>query len=382
MRLLGMVCFALVALLGRATAENSVLRLHLPPPTKFETWAAEAAAPWSMYAAYPTLEGLDGFLVFLHQRFVAYDVPTLYLLMQQMWLVLSPVGSKGASRQATTALAFTLVQIALTVSRLRSVLKSGKWPRWFQHVWKALPESHRHGISTASFAWFQQVASWCKGDHGSSAVYIFFTHAATYIGKANTSRKPVRPGHQRYGLPERLVEHAVGLLFPRSRDGALPRYKILRNSFSSMAFLPLAVFQTESQALAMERALIVSLKPAANGADWAAILAKKRQGRLLNPRKVLRRRPPLHLRSVPEVHKSVWDQLRFSVQAETQLKAGQQQEVPLPKKPFGKLYSLWQDRIHATTGCHGPLPLFGEAWYSLFIAFIATRSPTVCFPHS
>ena len=83
-----------------------------------------------------------------------------------------------------------------------------------------------------------------------------------------------------------------------------------------MAFLPLAVFQAESQALAMERALIVSLKPAANGADWAAILAKKRQGRLLNPRKVLRRRPPLHLRAVPEVHKSVWDQLRFSVHAE------------------------------------------------------------------
>ena len=193
-----MIFLPLVALCGCATAENSVLRLHLPPPTKFETWAAEAAAPWSMYVSYPTLEGLDSFLVFLHQRFVVYDVPTLYLLMQQLWLVLSPLGSRGASRQATTALAFTSAQVALTICRLRSVQKTDKWPRWFQHVWKALPEAHRHGILIASFSWFQQVVSWCRGDQGSSAVYIFFTHAATYIGKANTARKPIRAGHQRY----------------------------------------------------------------------------------------------------------------------------------------------------------------------------------------
>ena len=191
MRRLGVTCFVMVALFGLATAENSVLRLHLPPPAKFEAWAAGTAAPWSMFVSYPTLEGLDEFLVFLHLRFVSYDVPTLYMLMQQLWLVISPLGSKGASRQATTALAFTCVQVALTICRLRSVMKSDKWPRWFQHVWKALPEAHRHGISTASFTWFQMITSWCKGEHGSSAVYIFFTHAATYIGKANTTRKPI-----------------------------------------------------------------------------------------------------------------------------------------------------------------------------------------------
>ena len=172
MRLLVLVGFALGALCGLAIAEDSVLRLHFPPPTKFEAWAAEAAAPWSMYVSYPTLEGLDEFLVFLHQRLVSYDVPTLYFIMKQLWLVISPMGSKGASRQATTALAFASVQVALTICRLRSMLKSDKWPRWFQHVWKALPESHRNGIATASFTWFQQVASWCKGAQGSSAVYI------------------------------------------------------------------------------------------------------------------------------------------------------------------------------------------------------------------
>ena len=58
----------------------------------------------------------------------------------------------------------------------------------------------------------------------------------------------------------------VALCFPRSRDGPLARYRVLRQSFASVCFLPLATFRSELQGLAMERALICALKPAGNGA--------------------------------------------------------------------------------------------------------------------
>ena len=98
-------------------------------------------------------------------------------------------------------------------------------------------------------------------------MYSLYSHLGLYIGKANLLR---RAGTRR-GLAERLIEHMTGLLFPSSRDGNLPRYKVLRSSVGSIGFCPLRVFDTELRTLAAERALIVELKPSANGADWAAL---------------------------------------------------------------------------------------------------------------
>ena len=99
---------------------------------------------------------------------------------------------------------------------------------------------------------------------------MLFSHAGTYIGKANLKRSSSGLG-VRPGLPDRLVEHMVALCFPHSRDGTLARYKVLRQSMPSVTVLPLRTFDSEARCLAAERALILSLKPLGNGAHWTAL---------------------------------------------------------------------------------------------------------------
>ena len=238
------------------------------------------------------------------------DVPSLYSVMVKSWLTLSPLGSKGATRQPLPALVFLVSHLALTVGRCRAALKHKRWPPWFQQLWKTFPSEHRAGIASADFGWFSQLVQWAQGQGGHSAVYSLYSHSGLYVGKANLLRK----NGARRGHAERLIEHVTGLLIPSSQDGNLPRYKVLRSSSGSIGFFPLRVFDNELRTLAAERALIVELKPSANGADWAALQGTRKHGRLLHPLKARRQRHPPAVRKSGNLDVPIWDQLHFTQQ--------------------------------------------------------------------
>ena len=71
------------------------------------------------------------------------------------------------------------------------------------------------------------------------SVHCMFGHSGLYVGKA----KRCRSGKAPFGLTMRCVEHLVGLFFAKSKDGGLPRYKVLRRSVVSASFLPIQVFE-------------------------------------------------------------------------------------------------------------------------------------------
>ena len=306
------------------------------------------------------------------------DVPSLYSVLVNSWLTLSPLGSRGATRQPLPALVFLVSHLALTVGRCRAALKHKRWPPWFQQLWKTFPSEHRAGIASADFGWFSQLVQWAQGQGGHSAVYSLYSHSGLYVGKANLLRK----SGARRSLAERLIEHMTGLLIPSSRDGNLPRYKVLRSSFGSIGFFPLRVFDNELRTLAAERALIVELKPSANGADWAALQGTRKHGRLLHPLKARRQRPPPAVRKSGNLDVPIWDQLHFSQQNKKQTDTADPKADVVPKLSFNKLYWYLQQRCLVTLGLVGPLALFGADAYVLFVAFLATKRPRVWFPQS
>ena len=162
----------------------------------------------------------------LWQRAKLNDIPALYSAFVFVWQCISPPGARGAARALLPARVLAYIHFALSVARLRSVVTKSKWPTWFKHACRALPPQAQSGVLSASVGWFSSVLPWLAGQGGVAAVYLLFGHAGTYIGKANLVRagKPL----PRPGLPDRLLEHMVGLLFTKSRDGSLARYKLLR----------------------------------------------------------------------------------------------------------------------------------------------------------
>ena len=348
-------------------------RLQLPPLTQHLDWARTAMKPWHSFLANPN-DIPEKFYVWLFERAVARDVPTLYFVMTMVWSLISPSKSKGASRSVVLARLFSIIQLALSVARLIAARRLKKWPAWFKVVWRALPPSHIQGITTLSFSGFLSAASWLKGNGGVSSVYVVFSHSGLYVGKANV----LRAAGQRPGIPERFIEHMVGLLFPRSRDGSLPRYKVLRQTLGSIGMLPLTVVASEPHALSLERALINTEKPNCNGADSTVFGTSKAE--LLGVRKAGRCRPPAPLRCKPLSSPSVWDHLHYKIEVQKQTSAVTIQKIP--RLPYGKLYRWLQDNVLLTTGCIGPLALFGTVAIPLFIAFVATRNPFISFPSS
>ena len=224
-----------------------------------------------------------------------------------------------------------------------------------------------------------EVLSWVQRPPNGTAVYCILSHAGLYIGKANLRRS--QPGSS--GLAARCVEHLIGLFFVRSRDGSLGRYKVLRQSAASATFLPLQIFTSESRALSVERLLISYLAPSANGADQMAGYMAGTKKQPLRASKANRRRPPLHVRgsSLPKHMPSIWDQLHFKVgmhKAEQQ--PGNGSSISWPKLPFGRLYRHIQLVAHSRLGVVGPLPVFGDAHYHLFLSWAATRTPRIFIP--
>ncbi len=272
------------------------IRLLHPLPTKRQSWVAENSAKWLSFVRYPVVTSFGDFVVWLWALVVQHDISTLYFVMVQSWLALSPESAKGSSRCTFKARVFAITSAALAVARLSQAKQQPKWPRWFQHAWKSLPPLTMQGICGLSLQWFTSVVEILNGQGGVSCVYLLFGFSGTYVGKANLKR--ISKGASRPGVADRCVEHMTALTFPKSRDGGLPRYRVLRQAFATVVFLPLLTFQSELQCLSAERALINAMAPICNGADWTAITGSKKSGVLLRPAKIARARPPPPLRGV------------------------------------------------------------------------------------
>ena len=208
-------------------------------------------------------------------------------------------------------------------------------------------------------------------------VYAVLSFRGYYVGKANVRRLRGAPG-----LASRWVEHLAGLLFMQSRDACLGRYKVLRASLGSVSFFPLGLFASEVGALAAERALIVVLKPKANGADEAQLArATRLQGTPLRPDRAERRRPPRKRRIwVPSSLESIWCQEHFQMAVQKKLKQADRRAQPVqvgemrvPKLPFKRLYRAWQARVLLQQGTVGPLTIWHDDTRPLLVTYLATR---------
>ena len=176
------------------------------------------------------------FVMWLFHRLCAKDIPTLYLVMVTIGGAISPKSARGACLPPKLACLFVLAQFALSCTRLVVALDGGRKPTWLRCDWRALPPECKAGLHTRSFRWFASILPWLKGSDDSSAVYLTFSNSGLYIGKANA----LRAQGSKPGIPERFVEHVVGLCFVNSRDGSLPRYRILRQTMGALGMLPLA----------------------------------------------------------------------------------------------------------------------------------------------
>ena len=187
-------------------------RLQLPALTKHLQWAERSVQPWRQWLGAPTPIHEERYYMWLHTKMSSNDVPTLYLSMSILWLAISPLHAKGASRSAFMARIFAMTQVALSATILRTAHFAHQRPKWLRAIWQLLPAAHQDGIACSSFSWFISLLPWMKAQPGRSAVYIAFTHPGVYIGKANLHR-----AGKKASVPERLLEHMVGLTLTKSR---------------------------------------------------------------------------------------------------------------------------------------------------------------------
>ena len=157
-----------------------VQRLVHPPSTQHADWPIKVVPSWRFFLATPSPALWGSFVVWLWHLAVARDIPSLYTAMVAAWQSLSPLGSRGASRCSLKCKVLASTHCALAVARLFAQIGSRRWPRWFQHTWKALPPEHRAGIMSCSFDWFLGLMRLVNGMGGTSAVSMFF-HMLAHI---------------------------------------------------------------------------------------------------------------------------------------------------------------------------------------------------------
>ena len=167
---------------------------------------------------------------------------------------LAPPGSSGVARSEEKASVFASTSFALAMARFRASYRKPRWQKWFVRAWRAIPPLLRLVVCHDNVDGFNSVLQWIQEPSATSGIYLLASHSGLYIGKANVRRAHLSGGDTwRRGLSMMFTEHLAGLLFPSSRHGVLPRYKLLRKSIGSVVMLPLMDFVNESQALAVER---------------------------------------------------------------------------------------------------------------------------------
>ena len=78
-------------------------------------------------------------------------------------------------------------------------------------------------------------------------MYILYSRAVHYIGKASITRKSGEPG-----IPARLMEHMRCVYCQSVSCAGKPRYKLLRMHLNSIRFVPVLLVDTTRKALALK----------------------------------------------------------------------------------------------------------------------------------
>ena len=121
----------------------------------------------------------------------------------------------------------------LWASRLRAARQLSKTPRWVARALRACPHDVLQGLTHPGSDWAQMVRERLHTAASCSAVYILFSHSGWYVGKANLSRQAcVGP---QPGMLARCMAHLRAALACQMRDGALPRYALLKKSLWSLS---------------------------------------------------------------------------------------------------------------------------------------------------
>ena len=145
---------------------------------------------------------------------------------------------------------------------------------------------------------------------GWSGVYLPFSRSSEYIGKANLTRQKARGP---MGLSAKCLEHFRALRHPQTAEGRMGRYKHLRISIGTVAFLPILTTEEETRALAIESTLYATLAPRGNECDVAAWSARRATAALLRPHRVRKRLRPVAALRQPLVRaRSIWTVEQFS----------------------------------------------------------------------
>ena len=281
-------------------------------------------------------------------------LPVLRSVFSRLLQVLAPADKVfgTASSQVSLAVAHTLV--ALTIAELM-VCKANRASRAkVLHMCSPiLHESICQGSATA----FWYARGVCNGSHalGESATYALWVPGSIYVGKANLVRL------HGPGIPGRLVEHLRLTARPALAGADKARYRLFRqHGLQAMRFLPTTVWKDEQSALAAESVLIRCLAPVANKAEMPSGPRQRRR--------VVRGRPPKHLRQATGSCATIWDSsislnamckpLRVSLGA-CELRV-----------PFNMMYrELQRERLVLQLGV-GPISIF--EYVQLWLSWVAS----------
>ena len=310
-------------------------------------------------------------------------LPALQLYLYYLLEAMFPRTKKLGITDPFLAVVVTHVFMAMGVIRLHRSLQEAKFPRWAARVFRVLPHHARVLIGSLDPQWL----SWCRSflhaqPTAASSVYILWSASGVYVGKANLTRTVSTPG-----VAARLREHLRGIRFPHHGDGRWPRYQLLRKSLGTLCMLPVAVLKTEAEAFALESLLIKFTNPDCNNSDRGYRNKGTTRGQLLRPRPdQVRRRPPPRLRGPRQAH-SIWYSQVFQAAADKleQERTHHEQQLHHPgqlRGAFTEVYWAIVQIRYVESRMFGPVSIFEEGLFNLFLAYCASYRPCVNFPPS
>eukprot|EP00927_Polykrikos_kofoidii_P058377 TRINITY_DN5285_c0_g1_i1.p1 TRINITY_DN5285_c0_g1~~TRINITY_DN5285_c0_g1_i1.p1 ORF type:complete len:1325 (-),score=85.31 TRINITY_DN5285_c0_g1_i1:1897-5871(-) len=347
--------------------------LTWPRPTSSAAWAAANFDRIHSVFPSPNAVGAQKVADWAWERVETNDTASLSLALAHTAETLVPANSLFGTRSHAIESITGHLLVTMAICRLRLATRTRSPPPWARRVFFALPRIVQKAVALPSpNAWERQLRTWLsQPDKSMTANYILFSHSDWYIGKTNLHRKDGG-----CGLLARATEHLRATLTPKSAEGSLHRYTRFRKSIGSLAFLPITIFPSEPQALAVESFLIKFLSPRANRADTTQ--RRARTGVLLHPSRQ-KTRPPPRLRS--RTIQSIWD---FGLFQRALDQAASPPEPPPPhqrvKGSFSVVYRTLQRMWMAQSGLLGPLWIFASGAENLFLTYAAARLPYIFFP--
>ena len=357
-------------------------RFHLYCPSQCAAWAEEQVAPRVHHLQFPTSGPLELFNQWFVGRALAADVLSLSLATK---------GSRGATRDVAKAKLLTTIHGGLSFGRLLLAYRRPCWPIWFRVALQAVPGGLQSGLVQQNLTYLLEVLSWVQRPPNGTAVYC--VHAGLYIGKANLRRS--QPGSS--GLAVWWVWHLYGgvLDFYQSRGR-----KHRRRTIGPMESCSSSSSSSAGSSKKRETKFAKAKELLAGQVAYLKAFAVAQRERIVEAQASTE--APLLPGSAdsPPLNQTQLDQIR-NLLSEFQPK--QPEQAPHPPRVRGQTknppadgsadVSPWQKALVASWFCGhiqlvaysrrgvgGPLPVFGDDHYPLFLSSAATRTPRLFIP--